>query len=92
MASSAKATDPAIHYKCITRAVAGVQHNPFAPASGWYPHMCDTARWLCLVENRSVGMPSENYDRQPDTPRADADAHHYRDSITDTVLSPEMET
>jgi hypothetical protein len=48
----------------------------------------DARQWL--IDNDlwddSVGMPSEMYDRQPDTPRPDADAHRYRISITDTEL------
>ena len=60
-----------------------------AEAADW-----DARQWL--IDNDlwddSIGMPPEMYDRAADTPRPDADANHYRDSITDTVLSSPLVT
>jgi hypothetical protein len=37
-------------------------------------------------------MPPEMYDQTANAPRQDAEAHHYRCSITDTVLSQLLAT
>ena len=65
------------------------QLNVLRQAAAW-----DARQWL--IDNDlwddNVGIPPEMYDRAADTPRADADAHHYRDSITDTVSSLKLVT
>jgi hypothetical protein len=59
------------------------------PGADW-----DARQWLIDNDLRddSIGMPPERYDRAADPPRPDADAHPYRDSITDTELLCQLVT
>ena len=60
-----------------------------AEAADW-----DARQWLIANDlwDDSVGMPPEMHAPAADTLRPDADAHHYRDSITDTVASRRLAT
>ena len=89
-----------MHHVCTTllrgSAAKAVRDGPRATGARQLPRSGRLGRPAMVDRQRPLGRDHRHAARDvrpaADTPRPDADAHHYRDSITDTVLSSSLVT